>query len=140
MGPSISGLFRRGAGRSEVCASTLALAAVDHRHLDLVRQHFEVTGQPIEHRALGLVGRKVADSGTLRGVPSQLFDLWADCARSQSSRLACSAQNPSGSLIERAYISSYCALVVSVRDLAASLGSNTRLSLIGSSRNSCKAF
>jgi hypothetical protein len=75
MGPSISGLFRRGAGRSEVCASTLALAAVDHRHLDLVRQHFEVTGQPIEHRALGLVGRKVADSGTLRGVPSQLFDL-----------------------------------------------------------------
>src|SRR6185437_124119 len=52
----------------------------------------------------------------------------------QSRRFACSAQNPSGSEIERAYISSYCALVVSVRAFAAALGWNTWLSLIVSSQ------
>src|SRR3569833_3196848 len=49
----------------------------------------------------------------------------------QTMRWLCSFQNPSGSLIEPAYFSSYLALVMIVRALAASLGSKIRSSDIG---------
>jgi hypothetical protein len=68
MGLSISGSLRREAGRSDVDASMVALAAIDHRHLDLVRQNGEVTGKAIGHRMLGFVRRKVADAGAFGGV------------------------------------------------------------------------
>jgi hypothetical protein len=45
-----------------------ALAAIDHRYLDLVRQNGEVTGKAIGHRMLGFVRRKVADAGAFGGV------------------------------------------------------------------------
>ena len=51
------------------------LSLFEHGLFNLVRKHGEVTGYPVEHLALGLVGGEIADQGALGGILPQLFQL-----------------------------------------------------------------